>query len=241
MYGWRGIVGLVKPTFRPGSLERFIRLMPDGVCVITRYVGVRSGTEKEFEAALAIAEERVAELAELNVDLVVVQGVPPIMLRGYKFDAELIQTLQGKYGVPVLTATTTQVEAFRALGLKRLVGVTYFKDELNPKFGKFFEEGGFEVACMKGCIDTFSFSDLGKIPAEEIYSQAKKIFIEVGGGDCLYLLGAGWDCLPAIEPLERDLGTTVVTNVTADVWAAQKRLRIREPVKGYGRLLAEMP
>jgi maleate cis-trans isomerase len=140
----------------------------------------------------------------------------------------------------VLTATRTQVDALKALKVRRIVGVTYFKDDLNPQFAKFFEQGGFEVAVMKGCIDT-PFSDLGKIPAEEIYAKAKKIFIEAGGGDCLYLLGAGWDCLPAIEPLERDLGTTVLSNVPADVWAAQKRLNIRAPVKGFGRLLEEMP
>ena len=240
MYAWRGTVGLVKPTYRPGSLEKFIRLMPDGVGVIPRYVGVRSGTEREFQEALAIAEERVSELAQLRVDLVVIQGVPPIMLRGYDFDAELVDTLERKYGVPVLTATTTQIEALRALSIRRLVGLTYFKDDLNPKFAKFFVDGGFEVGAMKGCVD-MPFADLGKIPAEEIYAHAKRVFLEVGGGDCIYLLGAGWDCLPAIEPLERDLGTIVVTNVTADVWATQKRLHIREPVKGYGRLLEQMP
>jgi len=240
MYGWKGVVGLVKPTFRPGSLDRFVRLMPDGVCVVPRYVGVSAGTEKEFQEALAIAEERVAEIAKLKVDLVVIQGVPPIMLKGFKFDAELIDALQKKYGVAVLTATRTQVDALKALKTKRIVGVTYFKDDLNPQFANFFKQGGFEVAAMKGCIDT-PFSDLGKIPAEEIYTKAKKIFIEAGGGDCLYLLGAGWDCLPAIEPLERDLGTTVLSNVPADVWATQKKLNIRAPVKGFGRLLEEMP
>ena len=214
--------------------------MPDGVGVIPRYVGVRAGTEKEFQEALAIAEEKVAELAALQVDLVVIQGVPPIMLRGYAFDAELVETLQGRYRVPVLTATRTQIEALQALKVRRLVGLSYFKDDLNPKFARFFEEGGFEVAAMQGCMET-PFHDLGKIPAEEIYAQAKKVFVERGGGDCLYLLGAGWDCLPAIEPLERDLGTVVLTNVTADVWATQKRLHIRAPVKGYGRLLEEMP
>ena len=240
MYGWKGVVGLVKPTFRPGSLDRFVRLMPDGVCVVPRYVGVSAGTEKEFQEALAIAEERVAELARLKVDLVVIQGVPPVMLKGFKFDADLIDGLQKKYGVPVLTATRTQVDALKALKAKRIVGVTYFKDDLNPQFARFFEQGGFEVAAMKGCSDT-PFADLGKIPAEEIYTKAKKIYIESGGGDCLYLLGAGWDCLPAIEPLERDLGTTVLSNVPADVWATQKRLNIRAPVKGFGRLLEEMP
>src|SRR5712692_10275483 len=28
-YGARGIVGLVKPTYRPGSMESFIKLMPE--------------------------------------------------------------------------------------------------------------------------------------------------------------------------------------------------------------------
>lgn len=53
MYAWRGLVGLVKPTYRTGSLERFIRLMPDGVGVIPRYVGVRTGSEKEFQEGLS--------------------------------------------------------------------------------------------------------------------------------------------------------------------------------------------
>jgi maleate cis-trans isomerase len=149
------------------------------------------------------------------VDLVVIQGVPPIMLRGYAFDAELVDSLQRRAGVAVLAATDA---GRRAQALRPAARRLTFKDDLNPQFAKFFEQGGFEVAAMKGCIDT-PFSDLGKIPAEEIYAKAKKIFIEAGGGDCLYLLGAGWDCLPAIEPLERDLGTVVVTNVTADVWA----------------------
>jgi hypothetical protein len=29
-YGARGIVGLVKPTYRPGSMESFIKLLPEG-------------------------------------------------------------------------------------------------------------------------------------------------------------------------------------------------------------------
>jgi len=61
-----------------------------------------------------------------------------------------------------------------------------------------------------------------------------------GGADCLYLLGVGWDCLKAIAPLERDLHTTVLTNVPADIWAALKFLGIREPISGFGRLLEEL-
>jgi hypothetical protein len=40
---WRGIVGDIKPTHRPGSLEEFIRLLPEGIGVIPLTVG--SGPE----------------------------------------------------------------------------------------------------------------------------------------------------------------------------------------------------
>ena len=238
-YGARGIVGLVKPTYRPGSMESFIKLMPEGVGFIPLHVGVRAGTEQEFQEALAIAERKVAKLAELGADIVVIMGAPPTMVRGYGFDTDLVAQLQEKHRVPVLTATIAQVEAFRVLGIKRLVGITYFKDDVNRRFAKFFVDGGFEVAAMRG-LDV-PFKDAGKIPSEEIYAFAKKVFVDAGGADGIYLLGAGWHNLPVIEPLERDLQTTVVSSIPAQVWATQKRLHLRAPVKGYGRLLEEMP
>ncbi|MGH7772233.1 MAG: maleate cis-trans isomerase family protein, partial [Candidatus Binatia bacterium] len=219
-YGARGIVGLVKPTYRPGSMESFIRLMPEGVGFIPLHVGVRAGTDQEFQEALAIAEKKVAKLAELGADIVVIMGAPPTMVRGYGADTEAAKRLQQKHRIPVLTATIAQVEAFRALGIKRLVGITYFKDDLNPKFAKFFEDGGFKVTAMKG-LDV-PFEDAGKIPPEEIYSFAKKVFTEAGGADGIYMLGAGWHNLPIIELLERDLQTNVVSSIPAQVWATQK-------------------
>ncbi|MBI4523667.1 MAG: hypothetical protein HY695_07640 [Deltaproteobacteria bacterium] len=238
-YGSRGIVGLIKPTYRPGSLESFIRLMPDGVGFIPFHVGVTAGTNQEFQDALAIAEKKVAQLAELGVDIIMIMGAPPTMVRGHGADVEAAEQLHRKYGVPVLTATIAQTEAFRALGIKRLVGITYFMDDLNRKFANFLEDDGFQVAAMKGM--EIPFKDVGKIPPEEIYAFAKKVFVEAGGADGIYMLGAGWHNLPVIELLERDLRTSVVSSIPAQVWATQKRLNIREPVKGYGRLLEEMP
>jgi hypothetical protein len=31
---WRGVVGLIKPTRRPGSLEELIRLLPPGIGIV---------------------------------------------------------------------------------------------------------------------------------------------------------------------------------------------------------------
>jgi hypothetical protein len=63
---WRGVVGVIKPTYRPGSLEEFIRLLPEGIGVIPKFVGVSEGLEKEFVDGFAAAEKMIAELAEMK-------------------------------------------------------------------------------------------------------------------------------------------------------------------------------
>jgi maleate cis-trans isomerase len=213
--------------------------MPEGVGFIPTHAGIRAGTEEEFQQALMVAEQKVAKLARLGANVVMIMGAPPAMVRGHGADREISQRLEAKCGIPVLVATIAQVEAFRALGIKKLAGITYFADDLNQKFKKFLEDDGFEVAAMKG-IDV-PFADAGKIPADAIYAFAKKVFLEAGGADAIYMLGAGWHNLPAIEPLERDLKTIVVSSIPAQVWATQKKLNIHAPVRGYGKLLEELP
>jgi maleate isomerase len=61
------------------------------------------------------------------------------------------------------------------------------------------------------------------------------------GAEAIYMLGSGWRTLNIIQPLEQDLGIPVVHAVPARVWAIQKRLHVRQPLRGYGRLLEEMP
>ena len=95
------------------------------------------------------------------------------------------------------------------------------------------------LLAMKGI--EVPFKDAGKLSPEAIYGFAKKIFIEHGPVDGIYMLGAGWHNLPVIEMLEKDLKTTVVSSIPAQVWATKKILHLNEPVSGYGRLLAEMP
>jgi maleate isomerase len=239
MYGWRGTIGLIKPTFRPGPLEAFIRLLPEGVCVIPRYVGLRSGTEKEFQEAQSMIDQRVGELAALKADLALLQGAPPFMLLGLDFDKANTSRLEKKHGIAVVSSTRAQIDALRALRVRRLVGLTYFSDELNAQFREFFEAAGTSVAAMEGIH--VPFSDVGKIPLEVIAERAREVFLTAGGGDCLYLLGGGWDCLGAVTALEREINTTVLANVPADLWVCLKRLNVRERITGYGRLLEDLP
>ena len=84
------------------------------------------------------------------------------------------------------------------------------------------------------------FDKVGQLSAEQVYAHVKQAFLKHRKADAIYLLGTGWRVLPMIDLLEQDLGVPVVHPVPARCWEIQHRLSIRQPVKGFGRLLAEM-
>lgn len=236
---WRGVVGVVKPTHRPGSLEEFIRLLPEGIGVVPVYLNFQRGTEDEFRAALKAVEEKVSELAKEGVDLIHPEGAPPFMVQGYKGEAKLIADWETSYKIPMVTAGQTQVEALRALKVKKFVGVTYFVNSVNEITKRYFQDAGFDVLAMEGM--SVAFEDVGRLASQEIYAHTRKVFLNHQDDDGIYMLGTGWRCLDIIRLLEEDLQVPVVHPVPARVWSIQKRLHVRQRRSGYGKLLEEMP
>src|SRR5215467_4076034 len=160
---WRGVVGVVKPTHRPGSLEEFIRLLPEGIGVVPVYLNFKRGTEDEFRGALSAVEEKVAELAKEGVDLIHPEGAPPFMVHGYKGEDKIIKEWEANYKTPMVTAAQTQVEALRALNVKKFVGVTYFVNSVNDITTSYFRDAGFDVMAMEGI--SVAFEDVARVGA----------------------------------------------------------------------------
>jgi maleate isomerase len=236
---WRGTVGLIKPTYRPGSTEDLIRLLPQGIGVIPLHLDLRTGTREQFTSSIPEYEEKVAMLAELGAELVHPAGAPPFFLLGYHGEVELLAGWEKKYGVPVFTNGTTQVNALHAFGAKRMIGFSYFRGEMNRTFADYFREAGFDVADMLG-LD-IDFDKVQTVASREVYRWIKQEFRKHKGIEAVYMLGPGWLTLDIIDTLEQDLEVPVVHHITAQSWEIQRRLMVRQPFQGFGRLLREMP
>jgi maleate isomerase len=235
---WRGVVGCIKPTMRPGSLEELIRMLPEGIGVVPLFLGIKEGTTDEFKRSVEPFEPLVQKLAELECDLIHPEGAPPFMFLGYKGEAELLKKWERKYKIPMFTSGSNHVRALKALKVKRFVGATYFTGSINDLFSKYFREAGFDVLGMEG-IDV-PFDKIGQLSSQEVYAHVKRAFLKERKAEAIYLLGSGWRVLEVIDLLEQDLGVPVIHPVPARCWEIQHRLSVRQPVRGYGRLLAEM-
>jgi maleate isomerase len=236
---WRGVLGDIKPTHRPGSLEDFIRLLPEGIGVIPMTVGIRSGTEAEFRDVLDRYEQIVSELAELGSNVINIGGAPSMMVHGLAGEDRIVKGMESRCKVPISTSGRSQTEAMRALNIQSFVGVTYFKDDMNQIFTRYFTDAGFKVAAMEG-IDV-PFNEVGRLSGEEIYAHTKKAFLKHPDAQAIYMLGSGWRLLKIVRLLEQDLQVPVIYALACKLWHVQKLFHVREPVKGCGRLLEELP
>ena len=186
---WRGVLGCVKPTMRPGGLEELIRMLPEGIGVIPLFLGIKEGTTAEFKRAIAPYEPLVAQLAEIGCDLIHPEGAPPFMLLGYEGEAALIKKWERAHKVPVFTSGSNHVRALKALKVKRFVGATYFTGAINDVFAKYFVEAGFEVLGMEGM--SVGFEDIGQLSSHEVYAHVKRAFLKHRKAQAIYLLGSG--------------------------------------------------
>jgi maleate isomerase len=238
---WRGTFGIIQPTMRPvtGGLEDLIRLLPRGVGVIALYNGIREGTRAEFERVIGGYETKTAELAEAGADLIHPGGAPPFMLLGYAGEAELMRAWEGRYGVPCFTAGQSQVGALRALKAQKIVGVSYFRGDLNDTFRQYFTDAGFDVLDMRG-MDV-DFDKVQELSSQQVYKFAKSAFLANPSADAIYMLGTAWPSLDIVQILEMDCGVPVVHSVPAKSWEIQRRLHLWHPVQGFGALLADLP
>ncbi len=94
---WRGVVGMINPTMRPGMTEEVCRLLPEGIGLIPLFLNISRGTEDEFETMMPHYEKLVAVLAEQKCDIIHPNGAPPFMVHGYKGEAKIVANWEKKY------------------------------------------------------------------------------------------------------------------------------------------------
>ena len=81
------------------------------------------------------------------------------------------------------------------------------------------------------------WGNIADIPQQQVYRMAKTAFLKVLHADGLLIAGGGAPVYEIVEALEMDIGKPVVAHNFAAAWNALSMAHVRQPIKGYGRLL----
>ena len=122
---YRGIVGVIKPRATDSSLVDMIKLLPEGIGVIIPvYLNLTQGSREEYGNSYAIYEKHITYLASRKCNVIAIEGAPPFMLLGPAREAEMVDGWKQKYNTDMFTSSQNQVNAFKALNVKRILGIT---------------------------------------------------------------------------------------------------------------------
>jgi maleate isomerase len=235
---WRGVVGMVRPTRRPGTLEELIRILPEGIGIVPLLLNFKAGSKDEFLNSIPLYERFASELAEQGVDMIMLSGAPPFMLLGQEKEASLTKAWTKKFKTPVLTDPQMQVAALRAMKVKKFIGASYSALQ-NKIVLDYMTAAGFKALSIEP-IDV-PFDQVAQISVETLYAHVKRLYRQHRNADGVYIQGGGWQTARVVELLEKDLAIPVVHATICQAWQIHKHLDVRETKPGYGRLLSELP
>lgn len=238
MHGWKALIGDISPHLHSSSRE-WDQLLPDGVDLIVVTLGIQSLTPEEFDRVFESYVDAAKQLAAAGAEYIGAGGSPILTYKGIENTRQVLKRIEESTGLQATTDLTAAMDALNRLSAKNIVLATPYEDSRNEERKRLLESCGFKVLAMKG-LGIRSNVDLRKLPSHASYQVARDVFRQAPEADAIYVSCAAWEIVGNINTIEQDFGKPVVTCIQARLWAALSALRISEPIKGYGKLLAEM-
>ena len=238
MYGHRARIGYTSVAFVSEVFPyAFYKMAPDGVTLALITIQQSEFSKNEMDRLYEDTMKGAEALARSGVDLLVLGGRPVLLSRGGNL-ADIEKSVSDRLGVKVTTDASAQLAAFHALGSKRIATVHPFAEGDNDRHDRMIDQLGLTPAGSLG--GGYDLIGLPKLPGAKALEWGRELKKRSPQADTLLFPCPHWAVVEAIEPLEQELGVTVVTNLQATLWHALRTLGIKDKIPNYGRLLRDL-
>jgi len=235
-FGWRAKIGLLVPSPNWVVETWFNNVAPEGVAFHVSRMSLGEISPDAVDDMIKEGLRAVRELASARVDLIAECCTVSTLIKGRKFEEEMIREFEeAAGGIPVITATTSIIKAFEQLNMKSIVIAHPYPEEFDKREIKYFTECGIEVLASKG-MGIVDVVELARPSPEEIYQFAKTAWIPEADG--LFISCLNFRAQAAIQALENDLLKPVVTSTQATLWNILRMVGVNERISGYGQLMS---
>jgi maleate isomerase len=237
MYSWRARIGVVCPSAVSALMRDFFAVAPDGVSLAVTTFEATSfasyGTESFRDQVL----RGIEFIGKRDVDCLVVAAEPFSNAQGPAAEAKLVQESEGRWGIPLIMAQSAAIEAMGSLGIKRVAVAAPYDELTCAGMSAYLSEQGLS-ACVRG-LDR-DINELHALHQGTTYRHIRDVVKEFSQADGIYIPCVEFQA-PSASILEGDFERPVVSATEAIMWAACRRLQIRDPgFAAHGALLRSM-
>jgi maleate isomerase len=227
----RARIGFIIPASNRMVEPQMQRHMPPGVIPHFTRILMR---DRELDELMPEIRQATSLLAESKCDVTVLQCTGTSMSGGVEKEREIIREMELVSGRRALSAASSLMAAFAALGAKRLVFISETKQPGHDKKLRYLREAGFDILADKavGLAGTDYYCTM---PPLLWYDTA--LSLRRDDADAYFISCANIHSIDVVEQLESELEKPVVTSNQAALWCSLRKAGIFESVPGVGMLL----
>tara|TARA_B100000686_G_scaffold55393_1_gene59692 strand:+ start:633 stop:1361 length:729 start_codon:yes stop_codon:yes gene_type:complete len=197
----------------------------------------RIGMTNRHRAPLEDLLPRILLAAELlgdsKCDVTVLQCTGTSMSGGIEKEKEVISAIERVTGKPAASTASSLMDAFDALGVKRLVFISETLQEGHDKKMAFLKEAGLEIVSDKAM--GLAGSDVYcSTPSSYWYENVKALRNDQA--EAYFVSCANIHSINIIEDLEDVLDRPVITSNQAALWSALRIAGVKDDISSLGRL-----
>jgi maleate cis-trans isomerase len=210
------------------------RYMPDGVVPHFTRIGMTNRHKAPLEQLLPRILAAAELLADSKCDVTVLQCTGTSMSGGVDMEAKVIKEIERATGRPAISAASSIIAAFDALGSKRLVFISESEQAGHDEKKRFLLEAGYELIADRAVA--LAGTDEYCIMPPELWLDTA-MALRRDAADTYFISCANISSIDVIGTLERELNRPVVTSNQAALWCSLRMAGIQDAVPGLGRLM----
>jgi len=234
---WRAKIGAITPSLDLVSFQEQQTLFPKGVLLLHTRIMLRESTPEEL---LKLSDEAIyaAELlGTAKPDVISYNCTASAIMQGIQHEADIIRQMEEVSGAKGTSMALSVIEALNFLNVKEIVLVCPYLKEIVCAEEKYLNNFGFNVIYS----ETLSIADSLLIfarPPWENYYFALNAARKAPEAEALFISCGAMRTIEIIEYLECVIRKPVLSSNLCNAWNCLRLAGIKDPIYGYGSLLA---
>jgi maleate cis-trans isomerase len=234
MYGWRARLGVLVPSVIVATEPEFAEMTPEGVSCHYHRISFPGGGIDNLKKVKEGLEDATRLIMDVRPAAIAMTGTGVSFAGGYGYDQQMIKQMKEMNGnVPTTTTSSSVIDAFHKLGVKKVSMAMPYIEEVALAAVKFVEESGIEVLNKKWLAQSPP-----DVPRECVYELALEV--DDPESEAMFLPCTGWHTIEVIEKLECALQKPVISSNQATMWNLLRLANINDKITGYGQLLSRL-
>jgi maleate isomerase len=236
--GWRARIGFIVPSIEPGVMQHeYSHMFPRGVVMLDTKIMLKTGTPEAFAQMSEEAVYAAELLATSKVDVICYHCAAGGLINGVAYEQGLIKKIEEASGAKGTTLSLAGLEALKDMGVKKIVVANPHVQALVDAEEKYLLDAGFDVLKTKA-LDIEDPLEIAARSPWDNYRFVLDVYREAPEAEAIFISCGIFRSIEIIEYLEKATGKYVVSSASSNAWKCLQLAGIKEPISGFGSLLA---